>query len=126
MTEPYVAVKAVLDKVDDTHEDHTVPSIQDKTVERIAAADEGDALWESYQQNQRLVATEPSPTIIGSNWKYAHPDEDRPLTVHERALIQTFPTEVTFCGGRAEKRQQLANAVPVQLAESIASVLPVE
>jgi len=45
----------------------------------------------------------------------------RYLTVRESARIQTFPDQFVFPGSWTETMRQLGNAVPVQLAEVIAS-----
>ncbi|HUO29831.1 MAG TPA: DNA cytosine methyltransferase [Bryobacteraceae bacterium] len=45
----------------------------------------------------------------------------RYLTVRESARVQTFPDEFVFPGSWTETMRQLGNAVPVQLAEVIAS-----
>lgn len=51
----------------------------------------------------------------------------RRLTVHESAMLQTFPAEVEFHGSRSSQYTQVGNAVPPRLAEvvgaSIAAVL---
>ena len=44
----------------------------------------------------------------------------RPLTLHERARIQTFPTEFIFTGNKTELEQIIGNAVPVNLAKYVA------
>lgn len=123
---PQRTVDDVLEEIPDPGDDlpnHDVPNIQSKTVERIAATEQGGRLWESYETNRRLVADEPSYTIIGKDWKYAHPTEDRPITVRERAALQTFPLDYEFIGGVADQRQQTADSVPPKLAECLADSL---
>jgi DNA (cytosine-5)-methyltransferase 1 len=45
----------------------------------------------------------------------------RYFTVREAARLQTFPDSYTFCGAWTEAMRQLGNAVPVRLAEVVAS-----
>jgi len=99
---------------------HKAPQATDSVKERIATTNPGDTLYESYETNRRLEFDSPSPTIIGKDWKYAHYEQCRGISVRERARLQTFPDDVEFEGGMTEQRQQVANAVPVKLAESIA------
>lgn len=111
--------------VDECHPNHTAPRHQQKTIDRIAGTDQGERLYESFKQNQRLDASGLAPTVIagGGGWKYAHPMEDRALTIHERALLQGFPVEYVFEGGVGEMRRQTGNATPPPLAAAVASGL---
>lgn len=45
----------------------------------------------------------------------------RRLSYREAAAIQTFPEEMGFCGDLESKYRQIGNAVPVKLAEAIAT-----
>ena len=45
----------------------------------------------------------------------------RRLSYREAAAIQTFPREMEFCGDLERKYRQIGNAVPVKLAEAIAT-----
>lgn len=47
--------------------------------------------------------------------------EIRPLTTKERSLIQTFPESFDVSGPKSEMEQIIGNAVPVKLAEFVAS-----
>ncbi len=71
---------------------------------------------------KRLIADEPSLTITGAAMReFIHPKEDRSLTLRECARLQTFPDDFRFMGPAAEALQQIANAVPPLLAETIGS-----
>lgn len=50
-------------------------------------------------------------------------DDIRALTTLERALIQTFPPNYKWCGNKTDTEQMIGNAVPVKLAEFVASAL---
>lgn len=50
-------------------------------------------------------------------------DAVRYLSVRECARVQTFPDDYLFCGSRSEMMRQLGNAVPVELAEALASIV---
>ncbi len=63
----------------------------------------------------------PCPTIVTmpnhAGTSLCHPEELRPLTVGECAVIQGFPLEWEFAGSPGAKYQQIGNAVPIVLGE---------
>lgn len=73
---------------------------------------------------RRLGWHEPSLTLTCSpaqnQTERCHPDETRPLTVREYARIQTFPDDWEFSGSMAQQYKQIGNAVPVNLAYTVA------
>ena len=76
----------------------------------------------------RLSWDSPSVTIRTEFFKpekgrYLHPDEHRPITHAEAALIQGFPENFSWCGSKTSIARQIGNAVPPPLAEAIASHL---
>jgi DNA (cytosine-5)-methyltransferase 1 len=52
--------------------------------------------------------------------EYTHPTQDRTISIREAARLQGFPDRFIFHGDRSSQYDQVGNAVPVQLAESIA------
>ena len=73
---------------------------------------------------KRLDPKEPSVTV--TNFRKAmliHPLQNRLLSVREAARIQTFPDDYEFKGGLHSMQQQVSDAVPVKLAESVASAM---
>jgi DNA (cytosine-5)-methyltransferase 1 len=70
---------------------------------------------------RRLHGDEPSKAITGGALRdFLHPSENRLLTVRECAVLQTFPLDFHFAGSRADRIQQIGNAVPPLLARVIA------
>ncbi|MBC6995534.1 DNA cytosine methyltransferase [Neolewinella lacunae] len=70
----------------------------------------------------RMFWDKPSPTITTkflsiSNGRFAHPEENRGLTVREGAILQTFPQTYKFdSGSLALSAKIIGNAVPPKLA----------
>ncbi len=89
----------------------------------------------SYLRRGIFSIDEPSPTIRGVNRPLpagypGHSGDSvtrnpsvRPLTTKERSLIQTFPPDFIFEGTKADVEQMIGNAVPVKLAEYVASCI---
>jgi len=89
----------------------------------------------SYARRGVFSIYEPSPTIRGVNRPipkgYKKHDGDpieisdqvRPLTTKERSLIQTFPKDFILNGSKTDLEQIIGNAVPVKLAEYVATCI---
>ena len=89
----------------------------------------------SYARRGIFSIDEPSPTVRGvnrpmpdgyeihSNDPVRSKDGIRPLTTKERSLIQTFPEEFHFEGSKTDIEQMIGNAVPVNLAKYVATVV---
>lgn len=88
----------------------------------------------SYKRRGIFSVDEPSPTIRGvnrpkpNNYKkhngdLVSPDEVRNLTTLERSLIQTFPPNFIWDGASASTEKMIGNAVPVKLANYVATCL---
>jgi len=73
---------------------------------------------------KRLALNEPSVTLIPGHYAFpVHPTLPRTITVREAARLQTFWDERIFFGKRDNQALLVGNAVPMLLAESIASRL---
>lgn len=128
---PYVTVSEAFDglpelKPNESSDipDHNPPRHKESTIDMLREIDYGEKVYESYETQRRLHPNKPSFTILGAGWKYVHPKQPRGLTVRERARLQSFPDNHRFCGSVKERRKQVANAVPVELAKSVVKKLP--
>ncbi len=87
----------------------------------------------NYSRRAIFSIDEPAPTMRGVNRPVpkgypGHPNDAcelcpsiRALTTAERALIQTFPKDFIWIGNKTDTEQMIGNAVPVKLAEFVAS-----
>lgn len=66
-------------------------------------------------------SSKPSICITGDMRKVFHYSQNRALTVRELARIQSFPDTFIFKGNKISQQQQVGNAVPPLMAETIAS-----
>ena len=73
---------------------------------------------------KRLDPGKPSVTVVNfRKTMLIHPLQNRVLSVREAARIQTFPDDYEFEGGLHSMQQQVSDAVPVKLAESVANAV---
>lgn len=56
-------------------------------------------------------------------WRFGSDGETRRFSWREAAAIQTFPSNLEFYGDLTSKYKQIGNAVPVKLAEIVATHL---
>lgn len=56
-------------------------------------------------------------------WRFGEGGATRRLSWRESAAIQTFPRNLEFCGDLVSKYKQIGNAVPVKMAECVATHL---
>lgn len=52
--------------------------------------------------------------------RFAHPRDDRAITLREAALLQTFPERYRFAGNSGQIARQIGNAVPFLMAKELA------
>lgn len=123
---------------------HTAANLSDKNIERLQMTDKngGDrSKWQNkkgyqldcyssgekkfYDTYGRMWWDRPSPTITTkffsiSNGRFAHPEEDRAISLREGATLQTFPKNYQFIGTSiASIAKMIGNAVPPKFAEII-------
>lgn len=69
----------------------------------------------------RLSWDVPAPTLVPGHSAFPlHPEEHRSITVREAACITGFPKDYKFFGNHSKRCEQVGNAIPPKLAESIA------
>lgn len=76
----------------------------------------------------RMSWDDVSPTLTTgctdvTRGRFAHPDDDRAITLREAARLQTFNDGYCFEGNYSQIATQIGNAVPVRLIEEIAPAL---
>lgn len=74
----------------------------------------------------RMRIDEPAPTLTTrcttpACGRFLHPTRDRGITLREAALLQTFPGRYMFDGTYQSIEGQIGNAVPVRMAQALAS-----
>lgn len=55
--------------------------------------------------------------------RYAHPRDNRAITLREAALLQSFPPHYRFYGNSGQIARQIGNAVPVNMIRTLAPAL---
>ncbi|RDF09118.1 DNA (cytosine-5-)-methyltransferase [Haemophilus sputorum] len=71
----------------------------------------------------RYDSEKPAVCITGDMRKVFHYEQNRALSVRELASLQSFPDNFEFCGSKIAQQQQVGNAVPPLLAQSIAECI---
>ena len=123
---------------------HVTRYLQPLSVERFLAIPEGGNRsnlpwrlqtpgWRKHKTGSmdvmgRLRWDRPSVTIRTEfvkpeKGRYLHPSENRPLTLAEGALLQTFPPDYQWCGAKVSIARQIGNAVPVELGAALARLV---
>ena len=94
---------------------------------QIPAYEGKDKLF--YDVYGRMFWNKPAPTITTkfnsiSNGRFAHPEQNRGISLREGATLQTFDKDYVFKGsGAGSIARQIGNAVPPELARRIGIVL---
>lgn len=71
----------------------------------------------------RVAPTLTSGCTNVTRGRFAHPDQDRAITLREAMLLQTFPPDASLCGGVEKMALQVGNAVPSLLAQRIGKAI---
>ncbi len=102
---------------------------------RLSWKDDAELQLKTYQGRDKVFATtygrmswdSPAPTITTkffsiSNGRFAHPEQDRAISLREGALLQTFPMNYQFISNSiGDIARQIGNAVPPKLAKRLAA-----
>lgn len=129
---------------DNTKFGHTVAGLSEKCLQRLRLTphDGGNRLaWahhpelqlkcyvgkdDSFNDNYgRMWWNRPAPTITTrfygvSNGRFAHPEEDRAISIREGATLQTFPKDYVFISDSiAGAARMIGNAVPCEYARRL-------
>lgn len=103
---------------------HQAPNHPVSVITNIHNTKQGEPLYEKYHQRIRLKWDDLSPTQVSGgirpSFQFAHPQDDRGLTIRERCRIQSFPDTFIVEGGIVQGRVQTGNAVPPLLAKAVA------
>ena len=72
----------------------------------------------------RMAWDDVSPTLTTgctdvTRGRFAHPEDNRAITLREAALLQTFPKDYRFTGSPKVIAQQIGNAVPYALIKAL-------
>jgi len=140
-------------KVSPGHKDktdfmHTVAGLEKINLDRLAITPKDGGTRLAYVNNEDLVPNchkglmdsfkdiygrmywdKPSPTITTkffsiSNGRFAHPEEDRAISLREGAVLQSFPKDYVFkTNSIANTARMIGNAVPPKYAEAIAKAI---
>jgi DNA (cytosine-5)-methyltransferase 1 len=76
----------------------------------------------------RMWWDRPAPTLTSgctnvTRGRFAHPDQDRAITLREAMLLQTFPRRTVVTGTGEQMALQVGNAIPPLLARRIGDVV---
>ncbi|MCK5123433.1 MAG: DNA cytosine methyltransferase [Candidatus Pacebacteria bacterium] len=128
---------------------HTVAGLNKKNIERLKLTPKNggtrhawantDLQINAYRNNRsnisfndtygRMSWDKPAPTITTkffsiSNGRFAHPEENRAISLREGATLQTFPKTYKFIGNNISSiARMIGNAVPPLYAKQIGKVI---
>jgi len=127
---------------------HTVAGLEKINLDRLAVTPKDGGTRLAYVNNEDLVPDchknrtdsfrdiygrmywdKPSPTITTkffsiSNGRFAHPEENRAISLREGAVLQSFPKNYIFkTTSIANTARMIGNAVPPKYAEAIAKAI---
>jgi DNA (cytosine-5)-methyltransferase 1 len=77
-----------------------------------------------YDIYGRMQWDAPAPTLTSgctnvTRGRFAHPEQDRAISLREAMLLQTLPRDAVLCGGVEAMALQIGNAIPSLLASLI-------
>lgn len=133
---------------DETNFMHSVAGLKQINIDRLNLTKKDGGSREAYANNKDLAPkchhndttnfkdtygrmwwNKPSPTITTkffsiSNGRFAHPEENRAISIREGATLQSFPKDyIIKAASIANAARMIGNAVPPKYAESIAKAI---
>lgn len=71
----------------------------------------------------RMAWSDVAPTLTTgctdiTRGRYAHPEQDRAITLREAARLQSFPDRYVFTGNKSQISEQIGNAVPPDMVRA--------
>lgn len=132
--------------IDETPFSHCVAGLTQKNLDRLKMTPKNGGSWldwaadknlqrksyrgQGFKDNYgRMSWNKPAPTITTkfysiSNGRFAHPEENRAISIREGATIQTFPKSYIFYSASvAGKAKMIGNAVPPKFAKELGRVI---
>ena len=76
-----------------------------------------------FEQSLRIVNWDTPSDTITASVPEIHINKKRRLSVRECAILQTFPNDFIFTGSLSSMYRQVGNAVPVKIANQIATLI---
>jgi DNA (cytosine-5)-methyltransferase 1 len=146
----FIAIKNGFPKVPAGHKDktdfrHTVAGLSDKNIERLKKTPKNGGTRLTYVNNKKIAIKshykkrnsfqdvygrmnwdKPAPTLTTkfvsvSNGRFAHPEQNRGISLREGAVLQTFRKKYKFIGNSIGiVARHIGNAVPPALSKRIA------
>jgi len=95
----------------------------EKTIDTLTGAtcEEWSSMSGKFRNMIRLSWDRPAPAVVNLKKVYmVHPAECRNISLAEAASLQGFPPSYLWKGNESEIAQMIANAMPAEMAESIA------
>ena len=133
---------------DDSDFKHSVAGLKQINIDRLKITERNGGSRMAYVNNDKLAPSchknnlnnfkdtygrmwwnKPSPTITTkffsiSNGRFAHPDENRAISIREGAVLQSFPKDYKIKATTiANAARMIGNAVPPKYASSIANAI---
>jgi len=131
---------------DSTTFHHSTANLSEKNLQRLEKTTKNGGSWLDWANDKklkrkkyhgrefvdnygRLSWDKPAPTITTkfvsiSNGRFAHPEENRGLSIREGATLQTFPTDYIFPGSSLGiSAKIIGNAVPPHFARRLAETI---
>lgn len=127
---------------------HTVSGLKEINIERLKVTDKDGGSRDSYVSDKKLAPPchhndtanfrdtygrmwwhKPAPTITTkffsiSNGRFAHPEENRAISIREGAVLQSFPKNYKIkASSIANAARMIGNAVPPKYASSIGKAI---